>query len=86
MKRIVIATDGSDAAGEALETGLELADEHGAHVWLVHVQSPTDVFVGSYLGPAVTVPPQHRPTAEEDDVLQRAAAVAAERGLESTLV
>jgi len=47
MKRIVIATDGSDAAEEAVETGLELAEEQGAQVSLVHVQPPV-LAIGSY--------------------------------------
>jgi nucleotide-binding universal stress UspA family protein len=39
MKRIVIATDGSAGAGEALETGLSLARESGAVATLVYVRS-----------------------------------------------
>jgi nucleotide-binding universal stress UspA family protein len=37
MNRIVIATDGSAPAKEAVEVGLELAVEHGADVTFVHV-------------------------------------------------
>jgi len=37
MKRIVIATDGSGAAREAVRVGLELAAEQGAKVTFVHV-------------------------------------------------
>ena len=39
LKRIVIATDGSAGAGEALETGLSLARESGAVVTLVYVRA-----------------------------------------------
>jgi nucleotide-binding universal stress UspA family protein len=39
MKRIVIATDGSAGAREALETGLSLARESGAVATLVYVRS-----------------------------------------------
>ena len=44
MERILIATDGSPAAHEAVEVGLELASEHGADVTFVHVVPP-DEFV-----------------------------------------
>ena len=85
MKRIVIATDGSGAAEEAVEMGLELAKEQGARVWLVHVQPPL-LAVGSYAAMPVLIEPEQRPTVEEDEVLQRAAALAAERGIEAELV
>ena len=39
MKRIVIATDGSAGAREALETGLSLARKSGAVATLVYVRS-----------------------------------------------
>jgi nucleotide-binding universal stress UspA family protein len=39
LKRIVIATDGSAGAGEALETGLSLARESGAVATLVYVRA-----------------------------------------------
>jgi nucleotide-binding universal stress UspA family protein len=42
MKRIVIATDGSDAAREAVHVGLELAREQDAEVMFVHVVPPFD--------------------------------------------
>jgi nucleotide-binding universal stress UspA family protein len=37
MKRILIATDGSPSAGEAMRVGLDLAVEQGAAVTFVHV-------------------------------------------------
>jgi nucleotide-binding universal stress UspA family protein len=37
MKQILIATDGSPSAQEAVEVGLELAKEQGADVTFVHV-------------------------------------------------
>src|SRR4029450_5564991 len=43
MKRILIATDGSPAALQAVELGLELAEEHHAHVTFVHVAPAADV-------------------------------------------
>ncbi len=40
MKQILIATDGSPSAQEAVEVGLELAKEQGADVTFVHVTDP----------------------------------------------
>jgi nucleotide-binding universal stress UspA family protein len=37
MNRILIATDGSPASREAVEFGVELAEEHDASVVFVHV-------------------------------------------------
>ena len=85
MKRILIATDGSDAAEEAVDTGLELAQEHVADVTFVHVEPRYDLVVGSYL--TAPVPCAYEPTPPEaDEVLARAAELASERGLDATLV
>lgn len=65
MKRIVIATDGSPSAMEALDAGLELAAEQGSPVTLVHVITKSEL----HRGPAF----EH---AEQDDVLREAAAAA----------
>ena len=43
MKQILIATDGSPSAQEAVDVGLELAKEQGADVTFVHV-TPADEF------------------------------------------
>jgi nucleotide-binding universal stress UspA family protein len=85
MKRILIAVDGSAAADEAAEVGLELADEQGAQVTFVHVTPTVELAMGSYLAPAVPVEAEHLPTAAEDGVLQRAAALAAERAIPATI-
>jgi len=42
MKRILIATDGSPAATEAVHMGLEVAREEGADVTFVHVLPPDE--------------------------------------------
>ena len=42
MTKIVIATDGSDSAREALEFGLELAREQSATAFVVHVAPAVD--------------------------------------------
>jgi len=43
MRKIVIATDGSDSASEALEFGLDLAAEQGAIPIILHVAPVEDV-------------------------------------------
>jgi nucleotide-binding universal stress UspA family protein len=85
MKRILIATDGSDAAEEALETALELAEEHVADVTVVHVEPSYDLVVGSYLSGPVEVSRDEMPP-DDDGVLERAAELAADRGVEARLV
>ena len=42
MKQILIATDGSPSAQEAVDVGLELAKEQGADVTFVHVTPPDE--------------------------------------------
>ena len=56
MKEIVIATDGSEAAREAVEYGLELASENGAAVTFVHVLPPDDYIVVGRNAPAIPKP------------------------------
>jgi nucleotide-binding universal stress UspA family protein len=46
MKHIVIATDGSPHAQEAVEVGLELAKEQGAEITFVHVTEPEEIHGG----------------------------------------
>ncbi|HEY7561792.1 MAG TPA: universal stress protein [Gaiellaceae bacterium] len=78
MKSIVIATDGSESAKEAVAVGLELAKEQGADVVLVHVTSP-DEFHAARGGHAV-----HPHTVEIDEsetALNDAAAAADEAGI-----
>ena len=49
MRQIVIATDGSDAAGHALQQGFSLAAAVGAHVAVIHVKhSPSTVLGAPY--------------------------------------
>jgi nucleotide-binding universal stress UspA family protein len=74
VKQIVIATDGSSPAQEAVEVGLELAKEQGADVTFVHV-TPPDEFRGGRLG---TTPVAHRQELDESETALRAAADAAE--------
>jgi nucleotide-binding universal stress UspA family protein len=74
MKQVLIATDGSFSAQEAVDVGLELAKEQGADVTFVHVTEP-DEFHGSRVG---TVPITHREEVDESETALRAAAQAAD--------
>jgi len=74
MQQILIATDGSEAAQEAVEVGVELAVEQHARVLFLHVQ-PTIDWIATIGGPYVPLP-QEVPRPEEDDALRRAAEVA----------
>ena len=74
MKQILIATDGSQSAAEAVAVGLELAAEQGADVTFVHV-TPADAFVGSRGG---TRPVAHREHVDESETALKEAADAAE--------
>lgn len=75
MKQILIATDGSPSAQEAVEVGLELAVEQGADVTFVHV-TPPDEFVGARGG---SLPVKHRQEIDESEAALKAAANAAEQ-------
>ena len=80
MERILIATDGSSAAREAVHFGLELAADEGAAVTFVHVAPDTEpVQVGVYGVAAV----RHQPTPRDYATLVAACALAAERGVEA---
>lgn len=72
MKHILIATDGSPSASEAVGVGLELAREQGAEVTFLHVTLP-DEYIVARLGPG-------RPIihSEPIDELERALADAEE--------
>jgi nucleotide-binding universal stress UspA family protein len=74
MKQVLIATDGSPSAQEAVDVGLELAKEQGADVTFVHVTEP-DEFHGGRVG---TVPITHREEVDESETALQAAAEAAE--------
>jgi nucleotide-binding universal stress UspA family protein len=76
MKQIIIATDGSPSAEEAVEVGLELAKEQGADVTFVHV-TRADEFAAGRLGPSHAVP--HREEVDETETALRAAAEAADQ-------
>lgn len=84
MKRILVATDGSEAAAEAVLFGVELAAEHEAELIFVHVVPALDVVPATPWGYGAVLP--HQPSAEDKQMLEDAAAVAAEHGVISTTV
>ena len=78
MKRILIATDGSDPALEAVEF-LDLAAEQDAEVTFVQVAPPLDRAVANGFGIPVALP-HHVDETDRRPVVE-AAELAAERGL-----
>ncbi len=74
MQRILIATDGSAAANEAVELGVELAREEGAEVVFVHVVPLSHTVAMNGFGLMGYVP--YEPTDWDEQVLEGAYAVA----------
>lgn len=79
MNKILIATDGSPSAEEAVDVGLELASEHGASVFIVHVAPAVDVAPWAAFGMAAGAP--HDVLPEDRVALDQAVATAEERGV-----
>jgi nucleotide-binding universal stress UspA family protein len=79
MKRILIATDGSPSAGEAVEFGLELAAEQSAEVVVVHVAPALDIMPMAGFGMAAAQP--HPLSADDRSALKEAATLAAAAGV-----
>jgi nucleotide-binding universal stress UspA family protein len=83
MKNIVIATDGSESAQEAVGVGIELAAEQGAAVTFVHVLPADEFVVAGRMG---HIPKAHRVDMDESELALHEAADAAEAaGLSYTL-
>jgi nucleotide-binding universal stress UspA family protein len=83
MKNIVIATDGSPSAQEAVGVGIELAAEQGAAITFVHVLPADEFLVAGRMG---HIPKAHRVDMDESEIaLHEAADAAQEAGLEYTL-
>jgi len=82
MKRILVATDGSASSAEAVSFGTELAAEHEAELIFVHVVPALDVVPAAVFGMGGAFP--HEPSTEDRELLDDAAAVAAEHGVVST--
>ena len=82
MKRILIATDGSPSALQAVEVGLELAEEEGAEPIFVHVAPTKDVLPVAGVG-MVPVSVPHELVEADRASLDEAVELAEERGLEA---
>ena len=74
MKQILIATDGSESAQEAVGVGLELAKEQGADVTFVHVTDPDELRGGR----GGTHPITHTEEVDDSEIVLKAAGDAAE--------
>jgi nucleotide-binding universal stress UspA family protein len=84
MNRILVATDGSDSAAEALEFGIELAGEHDAELILAHVVPAVDLVAFSGFGITSAFP--HEPSIADRALLEDAARVAEEHDVRATTV
>ena len=74
MKQILIATDGSPSAQEAVDVGLELAKEQGADVTFVHVTPAEEIRGGRGGAHALT----HREEIDESETALKDASEAAD--------
>jgi nucleotide-binding universal stress UspA family protein len=84
VNRILVATDGSDSAAEAVELGIELAAEHDAELIFVHVVPKLDVIPATVFSFGGAFP--HEPSLEDRALLEHAAEIAELHGLLSTTV
>jgi nucleotide-binding universal stress UspA family protein len=82
MKKILIATDGSPASQEAVEFGVELAQEQDAAVVFVHVVPLVDRVAMSSFGMVGALP--HEPSGHDREALEEAEAVAEQQGVRAT--
>ena len=82
MHRILVATDGSEPADEAVAFGIELAAEQKAELIFVHVVPAFDLAPVSGFAIGGAFP--HEPTQEDTALLEEAAAAAAEHGVVAT--
>jgi nucleotide-binding universal stress UspA family protein len=80
MKTILIATDGSDSARQAVEFGLDLAAEQHARAVVAHVAPEVDVVPSGGFG--MTGAAEHELTDYDWGPLEEARALGAERGIE----
>ena len=80
MKRILVATDGSQPATEAVELAVELASEHGCELHIVHVVPILDVVPSVGFG-AITAALPHEVSAHDRELLDDALALAREQGV-----
>jgi len=85
MKRILVATDGSLSAIDAVSFAVEFAHHHQAELIFVHVVPSVEFVPPVALDDAGAALP-HEPTAHDHALLREASAVAAENGVTATTV
>jgi nucleotide-binding universal stress UspA family protein len=81
MKTILIATDGSPSARQAVVFGLELAAAQSAGAVVIHVAPAVDVVPTSGFGMSGALP--HTPSAADRRALEEASTLAAEAGVDA---
>jgi nucleotide-binding universal stress UspA family protein len=84
MRRILIATDGSPSAAEAMRVGLDLAAEQAAAVTFVHVVSPAFATPSERLASATSLRPL--PVYRDRIALDAAVERARDVGLDADIV
>lgn len=85
MKKILITTDGSESAAEAVTVGVDLAAEQGAAVTFVHVVPPTFATHPGRLAATLTRP-QLLPVHVDEVALTAAAELAGDAGVGAEVV
>ncbi len=85
MKKVLVATDGSLSAADAISFAVEFASHHQAELVFVHVV-PTIDFVRPVELDETGVAFPHEPTEHDHALLHQASAVAAEHGVTATTV
>ncbi len=85
MRRVLVATDGSLSAADAIGFAVDFASGRDAELTFVHVV-PTIEFVPTAGDDALHGARAHEPTVHEQAALRDAAALAAEHGVPATTV
>jgi nucleotide-binding universal stress UspA family protein len=79
MNTILIAVDGSPVCREAVEFGVELAEQHDSEVVFIHVVPRLDLVPMNGFGLLAAMP--HEPTAHDYELMREAEAVAEAHGV-----
>jgi nucleotide-binding universal stress UspA family protein len=85
MKKILIATDGSASSAEAVQFGVELAEENDAEAIFVHVAPAADILPMANYGLGGVLPRVPHEVTEYDRIsLEDAEQIAVEHGLRAS--